>query len=254
MTRRWMGSLLLLGAIACGDDGAGAAAGTSGGGDGSGDGASVGTDMIATGDDTTASAGADADGPASSGSDGGDTGSGSSSSGPADESTGGPVLECEPPDLTSTCANPNSIVRGVVVLGVDDVPTTGTLRIHLNHEYLGGGATGGIAHSSTYVSEVDLAAGPVAFAVDMCVAGEMWSEENCGFMLHVTLDADADGSLDPGEPTGSVPLFLSCTGDPLCTEVVLDCIDGSSCVAFDDPPYCGCPSTGQSCASPIVAC
>jgi hypothetical protein len=252
---KWM--WIFAAVMACGGDGEAGTTGTGTGatGGGSTGGGSGDEGTLATGGGTTTSPmdGSD-DAAGSSGSDGDETAAGSTGSGTTGESTGGAALECEDPPFLSTCANPNSIVRGVAVLGNDDGPTTGTLRIQLNHEYLGGGAMGGVPHTGTSIPGVDFAAGPVPFAVDMCTNGEMWSEENCGFVVHVILDVDADGTLDPGEPSGSVPVFLSCTGDPVCTEVALDCTDGSTCLAFPDPTYCGCPAVAASCDSPIVAC
>jgi hypothetical protein len=175
----------------------------------------------------------------------------------ADESTDttGGTADCAPPVTKSACDNPSSVVRGTATLAVPDGPTTGNLLVLLNHEYLGGGVEGGVPHTGVFYSGIDLASGPVPFEIDMCSNGEMWSEENCEFVLHVALDLDGDNEVDPGEPTGSArALFLSCTGESLCLDVTLDCVDGTSCVAFDDPPICGCAGNGESCNSPIVAC
>ena len=71
----------------------------------------------------------------------------------------------------------------------------------------------------------------------------------------VTLDLDADNTIDPGEPTGTATaLWLSCTAEGPCLHITMDCTDGVACTAFDDPPICGCATTGESCNSPIVAC
>lgn len=181
----------------------------------------------------------------------------SSDSGSAESSgesgTSGGASVCDPPLTQSACGNPNSIVRGTVTVG-DGAPNTGPLLVSLTHQYLGDGASGGIAHFAGTIPDVDFAAGPVPFELDMCAGGEMWSEENCEFQIAVTLDANANGIVDAGDPTGTQFVFLSCTGDNPCLELALDCTDGSSCLAFPDPGYCACSGNGASCNSPIVAC
>ncbi len=254
MTRTWM--MGLLAATACG-----------GGGGTSDDAASTdGSTQPASTDDDD---GDDDDGPAddddtsdpsaTEGDDGPSTEStgpagSSSSDGAADETTAG-TAECAPPVTPSACGNPNSVVRGMATLSVQDGPTAGNLLVLLNHEHLGGGADGGVPHTGVFWTDVELGNGPVPFEVDMCSNGEMWSEENCAFVLHVTLDLDADNTIDPGEPTGTATgLWLSCTAEGPCIDITMDCTDGVACTAFDDPPICGCVDTGESCNSPIVTC
>lgn len=233
-------------AVACanednGDDGAGTS--SSGGG-------SSGAGMEAT----TAPLESSSTAPAESSSEGG---AASSESGVAetsgDDTSTGSIAGCDPPVTQSACGNPNSIVRGTATLP-DGAPSSGTLLVALTHQYLGDGASGGIYHISTTIPAVDFSAGPVPFELDMCAGGEMWSEENCEFQISVALDANDNGVIDAGDPTGKQFVFVSCTGDNPCLELSLDCTDGTSCVAFPDPGYCACPGNGQVCNSPIVAC
>jgi hypothetical protein len=251
----------LLAAMACGggggtdddgaastDDGTQGAASTSEGDD---DGPATTPDDDDDDEDSTASEGDDGQS-----TDPTSTGPAESSSGAdgADDTTAG-TAECAPVVTQSACGNPNSIVRGTATLAVEGGPTVGNLLVLLNHEYLGGGADGGVPHTGVYWTNVELANGPVPFEVDMCSNGEMWSEENCEFVLHVTLDLDADNTIDPGEPTGTTTaLFLSCSAESPCLDITLDCTDGVTCTAFADPPICGCAGNGESCNSPIVAC
>ncbi|HWB74358.1 MAG TPA: hypothetical protein VG755_05370 [Nannocystaceae bacterium] len=232
-------------AVACAnDDGGDDGAGTSSSGGGSSSSGAV--------EATTAPLESSTTMPAESSSEGAAT---SSDSGVAESSEGttGNATVCDPPLTQSACGNPNSIVRGTATVG-DGAPTTGTLLLALTHQYLGDGASGGIYHISATIPAVDFAAGPVPFELDMCAGGEMWSEENCEFQISVALDANDNGVIDAGDPTGKQFVFVSCTGDNPCLELALDCTDGTSCVAFPDPGYCACPGNGQVCNSPIVAC
>lgn len=253
MTRKWTMGLLAL--MACGggggtDDGAGSSDGgtqaaSTGGDDDDDDGPVTADDD----DDATAADDDPTTGVATTEDDGA-----SSSTAAVDETTAG-TAECAPPVTPSACGNPNSVVRGMATLAVPDGPTAGNLLVLLNHEYLGGGADGGVPHTGVFWTDVELGNGPVPFEVDMCSNGEMWSEENCEFVLHVTLDLDADNTIDPGEPTGTATgLWLSCTAEGPCLDITMDCTDGVACTAFDDPPICGCVDTGESCNSPIVTC
>lgn len=180
--------------------------------------------------------------------------SGGSDSGESDSggTTTGPDADCEAPQLQSSCGNPNSIIRGIATLPEGAIGDA--LVVSLAHQYLGSGASGGIPHTGTVIAGVDADSGAIAFELDMCTGGEMWSEENCEFQIAVTLDGNGNGLVDPGEPTGTTFVFVSCTGDNPCLDLALDCVDGSACLGFDDPAYCGCPGNGQSCSSPIVAC
>lgn len=231
-------------AVACANDG--------NGDDGAGTTSSSEGSTSSAAEVTTAPMESSSTAPAESSSEGGVA---SSESGVADSSEGttGSSGACDPPVTQSSCGNPNSIVRGTATVG-DGAPTSGTLLIALTHQYLGDGASGGIYHSSATIPGVDFSAGPVPFELDMCLGGEMWSEENCEFQIAVTLDANDNGVVDAGDPTGTQFVFVSCTGDNPCLELALDCSDGGSCLAFPDPGYCACPGNGGVCNSPIVAC
>jgi hypothetical protein len=231
-----------------------------GGGDGGGGGGSSSSAGDSGGETSTAASSLDTattmpvessgDSAAQTSSDEGSSGVAESSS---EAGTTGSSGACDPPMTRSICGNENSIVRGTATVG-DGAPTSGALMIALTHQYLGDGAAGGIYHAAISVPDVDFTAGPVPFELDMCLGGEMWSEENCEFQIAVTLDVNGNGVVDAGEPTGKQFVFVSCMGDNPCLELALDCVDGSSCVAFPDPPYCGCAGNGGMCNSPIVAC
>lgn len=119
------------------------------------------------------------------------------------------------------------------------------------------GSQGGGYHFSHSMPRVDLTE-PVPFAFDMCLGGEMWTEENCRYSLQVILDQDGDQGPknvlpDRGEPATRVTeLRVSCTEEPLCLDVVLDCTDGPTCASFTELPSCTCEQ--PSCASPIAIC
>ncbi len=136
--------------------------------------------------------------------------------------------------------------------------TSGNLVIGLTHYRLGSGDTGGAYHTHAVVSGVDLAAGATReFSLDMCGGGGMWSEDNCEYQLIAILDQNGNNESgfnmipDPGEPSGVIPIELSCNGSSPCVDLVLDCM-GSSCTAFTDPGACSCAP--QSCGSDFVTC
>ena len=140
--------------------------------------------------------------------------------------------------------------------GIDD-DGTGRLVVLLNHTELGAGAAGGVPHWGVEVDAVDLRAAPEEVQLDMCMNGEMWSEENCGYQLIVILDKNDNNGMsnalpDPGEPAMAIPLELSCNGPPPCLDVELDCLDGSTCAAVPEA-VCTC-ELPRTCGSPIVAC
>ena len=171
--------------------------------------------------------------------------------------------ECAAPGH-SGCDNTASIVRGEVRLAVDGGATEGDLVVMLHHARYGahipGNHYGEGVHGWVAYRDIDLAAGPVAFEIDMCNASmstEMWSEENCEYNLIAILDQDGDNAVEagevpnaipsPGEPTGHTELWLSCHGESPCVELVLDCADGGTCLPpEDDLEPCTC--TTPSCA------
>ena len=190
---------------------------------------------------------------------GGSTASPPGSDAPSQDS-GTTVIETPPPAcdamMTSACGNPSSIVQGHVRLGDGIDVTRGDLLVALMHEAYNGNAGGGYHYAIT-IPNADLSE-PVPFMFDMCAGGEMWTEENCTYALQVILDQDGDQSSvnvlpDVGEPSARVAeLRVSCHEAPLCLDVVLDCVDGASCTAFDELPACECETT--SCGSPIAIC
>lgn len=169
------------------------------------------------------------------------------------------AFTCDDDVPRSACDNPASVIRGQVRLAPGSTgPTTGTLFVALAHEAYSGEAGGGY-HIDITIPSVDLAAGPVPFELDMCLGGAMWSEENCDYGLVAILDQADDQAWDnlapaPGEPATRIPhLALSC-GDAAgpCLDVVLDCTDGASCVAFSSPATCACSE--DSCPSDYALC
>lgn len=134
----------------------------------------------------------------------------------------------------------------------------------LLHHRLGLGSEGGYDHSHVNIPDVDLADGPVEFALDMCQGGEMWSEDACEFNVIAVLDTNGNNTApaeeffvnkvpDDGEAATRVgPIEISCTGDSPCLDLVLECTDGQSCVSFSDPGGCSCAPT--TCNSPMLLC
>ena len=166
------------------------------------------------------------------------------------------VPTCSAPSVKSSCSNPLSIVTAVVELGGGMMDATGNLVVSLNHYRLGSGATGGVYHISTTKNAVTVGSSkPVEVQFDMCLGGEMWSEDNCEFNLFAYVDVNKNGMLDSGEPAGRVLTNVSCKAlAPDCVGIVLDCTAGASCIGFTDPGGCTCtkPSCGSS--SKIVTC
>jgi hypothetical protein len=166
-----------------------------------------------------------------------------------------------PPVSVSVCGKTASLIRGVARLDPDVTPpagAAGTLVIALTHRALGETQTGGVFHSMITFPDVDLAAGPVPFSIDMCQGGEMWSEENGGFNLIAILDTNGNNQQfdslqpDPGEAAMRGELEISCHMPSPCLDVELNCVTGAGCVAFSEPPGCGCSQ--PACNSPINAC
>ncbi len=181
------------------------------------------------------------------------------SDGLGDDGDDGAAVQCEAPS-NSVCGDEGSLVRGTVTLDPDLVldDTTGDLFVALTHYRLGSGNQGGYYHMHTVVEDIDLADGAASFELDMCGGSAMWSEDNCEYNLIVALDQDGDMSYssllpDEGEPATRVAgVELSCGDESPCYEVVLDCVDGQSCVTFDDPGACTCAE--ETCNSDYATC
>jgi hypothetical protein len=174
--------------------------------------------------------------------------------------------ECAPPG-PSNCSVPNeaSVIRGVARLAPGMAPpggASGRLVIGLMHARFGKEENGGHPHWYDVIPDVDLAAGPVPFEIDMCDGdAEMWSEDNCEFNLVVVLDTNgnngpAAGVLnlipDPGEVGWHQVFDLSCKGTSQCFDVRFDCLDGQACISYEDLGTCKCAV--ESCDSQSVAC
>ena len=167
------------------------------------------------------------------------------------------VPECPAPG-PSVCDNEASMLRGTVRLapGLSPKNTSGDLFIALAHETYAGNQGGGY-HIHTLEQGVDLAAGPASFELDMCAGAAMWSEENGTYGLVVVLDANGNNGAhlflpDEGEPATRVAgLDVSCHGESPCMDVVLDCVEGRSCVTFADEP---CTTGDETCSSHYALC
>jgi hypothetical protein len=158
----------------------------------------------------------------------------------------------------SLCGNEASMLRGTISLA-DGVAqdTRGDLTVALMHEAYGG-AKGGGYHTHVVIPSVDLADGPVPFQLDMCASGAMWTEENCTYGLVVVLDQNGNNQghanlvPDAGEPATRVAdLTVSCGGESPCLDVVLDCVDGASCVSFAEQ---ACACSDETCPSDYALC
>jgi hypothetical protein len=159
---------------------------------------------------------------------------------------------CSGAQIPSGCGKPQSVVRVLATLGSGSA--SGPLRVTLAHLRLGNAGTGGVYHTDASSAPVTLGGGEsTELQFDMCSGGEMWSEDNCEFNLWGYIDANGNGVLDVGEPAGRSVVSLSCTAaGAACVELALDCVDGTSCVAFQDPGSCSCAQ--PSCNSPISTC
>ena len=167
-----------------------------------------------------------------------------------DASTFNPT--CGASSVSSSCANPLSIVRVVAKLGPQIAQATGKLVVKLTHYRLGGGSTAGVAHTET--SKFGLIGPSTTEEVhfDMCADGAMWVEDTCEFNLWAFLDTNNNGVLDTGEPAGRTVLPMSCRAtEAPCVGLVLDCTTGMSCATFADPANCTC---GTACNSIAKTC
>ena len=166
---------------------------------------------------------------------------------------GGGSAACSPPSISSTCA-PEAVIRVIVRLGAGIAPASGRLIVKLSHLRLGMGTSGGLAHTATWLEGATLSeTDDTEVHFDMCAGGEMWSEDNCEFNLHGWLDTSPNGFPDPGEPAGRTVVNVSCHHDGAhCFELVLDCIDGQSCIAFQESAICACAA--NACNGAIITC
>jgi hypothetical protein len=161
---------------------------------------------------------------------------------------------CDQPKV-SVCGDESSVVQGHVRLAEGITPNQGDLFVALNHEIYEGPFGGGY-HISTVISNANLSE-PVPFVLDMCENGVMWTEENGPYTLIAILDQNgnqdsANMLADAGEPAGRLAnLQLSCSHDPLCLDLELDCT-GEDCTAFtnatcDESISASCPSAFALC-------
>lgn len=187
-----------------------------------------------------------------------DAGPGGADSGPMPRVDAGPPPAggCATSTLGSPCG-PQGVLRVAARLGAGMPSMSGTLDIRLSHYRLGEGASGGIPHTGTTSAASMSASADTQVAFDLCTGGEMWSEDNCEYNLWGFLDLNSNTVVDPGEPAGRTLADVSCRapGSP-CFMLVLDCIDGPSCVGFVDPGGCTCatPTCTSVTGGSIVTC
>jgi hypothetical protein len=173
-----------------------------------------------------------------------DSGSTGTDTGPPGVDSGSTPASCTAPRVTSSCG-PNAVVRVVATLPATAPAANGQLVGLLNHLRLGNGAAGGVPHTAGAQSVTLAPGGSSELQFDFCAGGEMWSEENCEYVLIVFVDANGNMTPDPGEPSGQTQVSISCHAtSPPCASVTLDCTAGASCLSFADPPG------GCSCAAP----
>ena len=155
---------------------------------------------------------------------------------------------------TSACGKPQSIVRVVAKLGQGMPDMKGNVVATLSAYRQGMGSMGGVWHTNATTKDAMIGANTTAeVVVDMCAGGEAFSEENCEYNLWVFVDKNVNGVVDQGEPAGHSIVNVSCNvPDMQCFGVVLNCTDGVSCIAFQDPGACACSM--PSCMSAIQTC
>jgi hypothetical protein len=130
------------------------------------------------------------------------------------------------------------MVRGFAILDATPNRTDGNLVAALTHADLGSGSSGGVYHMHDVVNGVDLADGPIEFALDMCLGSEMWSSDWGDYNLILILDTNGNNSAgtnllpDAGEASARTVITLGSTGESPCLPTPLDCVDGASCVRF----------------------
>lgn len=174
--------------------------------------------------------------------------------GPPTDHDAAPAPTCAPAQLVSECGS-RAVIRATAQLPDGAEPASGTLVTGLLHRRLGDGSMIGVPHTVEARPDVTMTPGDaIDLELDFCAGGEMWSEENCDFVLFAFVDMDGDTRPTDGEPLGSRTIEVSCraTESP-CYALVLDCLDCSG-----PPPAGGCTCAG-SCAgvaSParIVTC
>ncbi len=176
-------------------------------------------------------------------------GSSSSTSG-----TGGGSPDCGALLVNSACGDDASVVRVLALLGGGMSPTNGDLYVQLSHASQDGASSPGGFHTDSWSNGVTLdPSTPVEHHIDMCTGSAMWSEENGQFNLWAYLDTDGNGSLGAGEPAGQMLVDLSChDSGSQCQTLVLDCTNGTSCVA--DGVGQGCSCTTPACTSAFSIC
>jgi len=181
--------------------------------------------------------------------------------------SGGTVVDPGPTECaqqgSSICGEEASIIRVLARLPASaQGPAKGRLRLNLRHVRLGDGEHGGYPHVPLFGPaprfDVNLQPGQNATGwLDMCEGGIMWSEENCEFNLFAWVDFNNNEQVDPGEPAGRKIIDVSChDGGSPCYTIDLDCTDGISCVAFNEPAVCQCVPEARGCRSPqeIITC
>ena len=183
-----------------------------------------------------------------------------------------PADLCDAPP-ESACGVESSWVRGVAHFDPAHFApgAAPVLRVALRHPFAliaGEEAIGGRLHANVNVPVDDVAAGQVAFAIDMCMYGAaMWSEENGTFHLVAILDENGNNDLnkatsnqdaitkataDAGELVTMADVDVSCHAASPCLDVTLDCADGTGCTTI--VPLTSCAKKTPGCASDAELC
>ena len=116
---------------------------------------------------------------------------------------------------------------------------TGTVHVKLAHTLdYADIPTGGYVHTSGSAPATLSETEPTQVDLEICFSAEAWTEENDTYNLWAFLDLNSDSIPNVGEPAGRVAIDVSCraTTSP-CHTIVLDCVDGYSCVV---PPITSC--------------
>ena len=171
--------------------------------------------------------------------------------------TGASVSDSGDPSLQwpvageSLCGNPASLIQVAARLPEGTAPGTHDVVVALMHARHGDPQRGGHPHWLWRFKDQPLSAEtPVFLEVDMCDGNAvMWSEENCEYVLVVTVDLDGNNGRtspqlaipDPGEWNATQIFDQSCHHpEPYRFELSLDCTEGPACVVFDGEVGCDC--------------
>jgi hypothetical protein len=182
-----------------------------------------------------------------------------------------PTPACAAPPAASKCGIEGSWVRGTAHFdpahfGAGAKPV---LRVSLRHSFTlfaGEEKIGGRLHAYKSIPIKNLASGSISFAIDMCMFGKMWSEENGSFNVVLHIDENGNNDIataqtnedavtvatpDDGELAKIVKVDISCNAPSPCVEATLDC-HGSACTTIE--PIGSCKKKSPGCKSDDAYC